>query len=209
MAVVLYQRKNGLSALACFSIHASAAVVISSSTVSIRFLVSGPVSTIVCFPTRPKRGSTVASSTSVALQCSTPRGPNICLNLGILGIVGQFGFFFGVEVIEVAEELVEAVNGRQKLVAVAQMVLAELAGGVALRLQHFGDRRVFRLQPDGSAGHPDLGEAGANRVLPGDEAGAAGGAALLRVIVGEQAAFVGDAVDVGRAVSHHAVAETC
>jgi hypothetical protein len=34
----------------------------------------------------------------------------------------------GVEVVQVAEELVEAVVGGQVLVAVAQVVLAELAG---------------------------------------------------------------------------------
>jgi hypothetical protein len=38
-------------------------------------------------------------------------------------------------VIEVAEELVEAVVGRKILVPIAEMVLAELAGGVAERLQ--------------------------------------------------------------------------
>ncbi len=50
MAVELYQRKNGLSALACFSIHSIARAVISSSIVSMRFLVSGPVSAIFCPP---------------------------------------------------------------------------------------------------------------------------------------------------------------
>ena len=130
-----------------------------------------------------------------------------CLELRVLRIVGQFGLFLGVEVIEVAEEFIEAVHGRQKLVAVAQMVLAELAGGVAQRLQQLGDGRVFLLQADGGAGHADLGETGADRVLAGDEAGAAGGAALLRVVVGEEAAFVRHAVDVGGSVPHHAVAE--
>src|SRR6185436_12746115 len=85
IAVELYQRKNGLSALACFSIHARAADVISSSTVSMRFLVNGPVSLIVCLPTRPQRGSVVVSSLSVARQWSTPRGPNCFLNLGSFG----------------------------------------------------------------------------------------------------------------------------
>ena len=42
------------------------------------------------------------------------------------------------------------------------------------------------------------------RALAGDEGGAAGGAGLLGVEVGEDRAFVGDAVDVGRAVAHHA-----
>jgi hypothetical protein len=41
--------------------------VVSSSIVSIRFLVSGPVSSMVCLPTLPKRGSTVGSSTLLAL----------------------------------------------------------------------------------------------------------------------------------------------
>ena len=125
--------------------------------VSIRFLVSGPVSSI-CLPTC-RSAVTVGSSLSVALQCSTPRGPNLLLNFGILRIVGQLRLFFGVEVIEVAEELVEAVHGRQKLVAVAEVVLAELAGGVAERLEQLGNRRVLRLQADRRAGHADLGQA--------------------------------------------------
>ena len=50
-------------------------------------------------------------------------------------VVGQLGFLFGVEVVEVAEELVEAVVGGQVLVLVPQVVLAELAGGVAVRLE--------------------------------------------------------------------------
>ncbi len=133
--------------------------------------------------------------------------PERLLERRVLGIVGQFGLFLGVEVIEVAEEFVEPVHGRQEFVAVAQMVLAELAGGVAQRLQQFGDRRVFLLQADGGAGHADLGQAGADRVLAGDEAGAAGGAALLGVVVGEDDPFVRHAVDVGGPVAHHAVAE--
>jgi hypothetical protein len=43
-----------------------AAATVSSSIVSIRFLVSGPVSSTRCLPTRPKRPSSVASSSSVA-----------------------------------------------------------------------------------------------------------------------------------------------
>ena len=42
MAVELYQRKNGLSALTCFSIHPRAFDVISSSIVSIRFWSTDP-----------------------------------------------------------------------------------------------------------------------------------------------------------------------
>jgi hypothetical protein len=59
--------------------------VVSSSIVSIRFLVSGPVSSHFCRPTLPKRGSSVASSVSVAEHLSTPRGPNLARNAGSFG----------------------------------------------------------------------------------------------------------------------------
>jgi hypothetical protein len=45
----------------------------------------------------------------------------------VLGIVFVVRLLLGVEVVEVAEELIEAVHGRQVLVAVAEVVLAELA----------------------------------------------------------------------------------
>ena len=126
------------------------------------------------------------------------------LELRVLRIVGVLRLFFGVEVVEIAEELVEAVHGRQKLVAVAEMVLAELSGHVALRLEQFGERRILVRQTLLRRGEADLEQAGADRALAGDEGGAPGGAGLLRVIVGEEPAFVGDAVDVGRAIAHHA-----
>ena len=160
-----------------------------------RFLVSGPVS---C-----DRLPALAVGDAVEHAART----ELLLERRILGVVGQLRFFLGVQVIEVAEELVEAVHGRQVFVAVAEMVLAELAGGVAERLEHLGDGRVFLLQADGRAGHADLGQARADRVLAGDEARAAGGAALLRVVVGEGHAFLRHAVDVGRPVAHHAAAE--
>ena len=113
--------------------------------------------------------------------------------------------FLGVQVIEIAEELVEAVHGRQELVAVAEVVLAELAADVALRLEQFGDGRVFRLQAELRPGQSDLGEPRADRRLPRDEGGAPGGAALLPVPVGEHRAFLGDPVDVGGLIPHDAV----
>ena len=132
--------------------------------------------------------------------------PELLLEFGVLGIVRQFRLFLGVEVVEIAKKFVEPVHGRQIFVAVAEMVLAELTGGVAERLQHFGDGRVFRMQSDRRAGHADFGEAGADWVLTGDEARAAGCAALLAVPVGEGRPFLCDAVDVGRLVAHHAFA---
>ena len=103
-----------------------------------------------------------------------------------------------VEVVEVAEELVEAVDGRQELVEVAQVVLAELAGGVAHRLQRRGDGRRLRRQADRGAGLADGRQAGADRELAGDEVGPAGRAARLGVVVGEQHPLGGEPVEVRR-----------
>ena len=59
-------------------------------------------------------------------------------------------------------------------------------------------------EPEFRARQADLGQAGADRRLAGDEGRAAGRAALLAVPVGEDRAFLADAVDVGRAVAHDA-----
>jgi hypothetical protein len=131
----------------------------------------------------------------VALRCSRAS----------LGQSPQLGLFLGVQVVQVAEELVEAVHRGQVVVAVTEVVLAELRGAVAQRLEDLGQRRVTRVQTDRRAGQAHGGQAGADRQLPGDEGGAPSGAARVRVVVGEQHAFAGDAVDVGRG-HHHPVA---
>jgi hypothetical protein len=110
-------------------------------------------------------------------------------------------------VVEVPEELVEAVVGRQEFVAVAEMVLAELARGIAHRFQDFGNGDVARLQADRRSRQTHLAEAGAQRALARDEGRAARRAALLGVVVGEYHAFAGDTVDIGRAVAHDTEAE--
>src|SRR6218665_3466452 len=53
--------------------------------------------------------------------------------------------------------------------------------------------------------HPDLREAGPEACLAGDERRAAGGAAVLGVVVGEQQAFLRDSVDVRRLVADEPV----
>ena len=117
-------------------------------------------------------------------------------------IVVHLRLLLGVEVVEVAEELVEAVHGRQILVEIAQMVLAELAGGVTLVLEELRNRHGLSLEADRCGWDADLGQAGAIDALPGDEGRAAGGAGLLTVGVGEHHAFLGEPVDVGRVVAH-------
>src|SRR5262245_16287449 len=97
-------------------------------------------------------------------------------------------------------------HGRQVLVAVAEVVLAELAGGVALVFQKRCDGGVAALPTLLGARQTDLGHAGAHRHRASNERGAAGGATLLAVIVREGDPFAGDAVDVGRHVAHHPTA---
>jgi hypothetical protein len=66
MCVVLNQQKKGVPA-ACWRLMKSlAAALNSSSQVYMRLRESGPVSSIFCRPTLPKRGSSVGSLTSVA-----------------------------------------------------------------------------------------------------------------------------------------------
>ncbi|MNX60397.1 hypothetical protein D3C86_913010 [compost metagenome] len=126
--------------------------------------------------------------------------------VGILGPVRALGLFFGVQVVEVPEELVEAVVRRQVFVLVAQVVLAELRSGVALGLQRFGNGDIALLQADRGTGGSHLGQACAQRRLPGDEGRAARRAAVLGVIVREHHPFPGDPVDIGRGVAHHPLA---
>ena len=172
-----------------------------------RFFVSGPVSSHFCLPQAPNRGSSpgVFGRGRYAFEHAARAELGAELRIfGGLRVVRVLRLFLGVEVIEIAEELVEAVHRRQEFVAVAEMVLAELPGHVALRLEQVGQRRVLVGQALLRRRQADLEQAGADRALSGDEGGAAGGAGLLGVIVGEDRAFLGDAVDVGRAVAHHA-----
>ena len=88
----------------------------------------------------------------------------------VFEVVGILELLLGIEVVERAEELVEAVRGGQVLVAVAEVVLAELRGHVALRLEQLGDGDIARLQTFLRARQADLEQAGAEADLAGDEA---------------------------------------
>ena len=110
-----------------------------------------------------------------------------------------------VEVIQVSEELVEAMHGRQKLVQVAEVVLAELPGGVALRLEGGGERAGLRRDADIRSGLADGRQPGADRNLAGDEVGAARRATCLGVVVGEPHALASQLVEVRRLARHHAL----
>ena len=70
-------------------------------------------------------------------------------------------FVLGVKMIKIAEKFIEAMHRRQMLVAVAEIVLAELAAGIALRLEQFGKRRVLFGQAFLRAWHAHFKQAGA------------------------------------------------
>ena len=72
----------------------------------------------------------------------------------ILWVDLVFRFLLGVKVVEIAEELVEAVHRGKELVAVAEVVLAELAGGIAQWLQQIGNGGILFLQPFLAPGRP-------------------------------------------------------
>ncbi len=80
-------------------------------------------------------------------------GPGHLVESGELlrvGPIGSFRLLFGVEVVEVPEELVETVGGGEELVEVSQVVLAELPGGVSQRLR--AARRSWDPPPTGRWG---------------------------------------------------------
>lgn len=54
-------------------------------------------------------------------------------------------FLLGVEVVEVAEPLIEAMHRGQKLVTITQMILAELRRGIPDRLEHLRQGGIFLL----------------------------------------------------------------
>ena len=123
---------------------------------------------------------------------------------GVLRIVSVLRLILGVQVVEIAEEFVEAVNGRQKLIAIAEMVLAELSRRVTLRLEQVGERWILRRQTLLCRRQTHLQEASAQWALASDERSSTGGAGLLAVVVREDGALAGNAVNVGRPIAHHA-----
>ena len=122
----------------------------------------------------------------------------------VLRIVGMCRVFHRVEVIEVAEELVEAVDSRQKFILVAKVILAELAGGIPHVLEHSGNGHRLGGQAYRRAGLPDRSHAGADRQHTGDEVRPARRATCLGVVVGKQHPLFGQFIEVRRTAGHQA-----
>ena len=69
---------------------------------------------------------------------------------GILRIVRVFRLFLGIEVIKVPVKLVEAVDGGQEFIAVAEVVLTNLSGGAEHDISPDDFERVV-MSPDARA----------------------------------------------------------
>ena len=132
-----------------------------------------------------------------------PESLRVCWIL-LARIVEFLRFLLGVEVVEVAEPLIEAMHRGQKLVTITQMILAELRHGIPDRLEHLRQGGIFLLNAAFRTRDADRGHTGPDRQLACDERRAASGTTRLGIVVREKNAFLRDSVDVGRA-AHHAV----
>jgi hypothetical protein len=83
--------------------------------------------------------------------------PKLFAELRGLGIVGVLRFLFGIGVVEVAQEFVESVNARKKFIPVAEMVFADLTGGIAKGLEHVCNGGVLEAQANIRPREPDFG----------------------------------------------------
>src|SRR5215469_14407349 len=85
------------------------------------------------------------------------------------------------------------------------MILAKLPGRIALLLEQVGNGWCPVRNPMRRSRHADGQQARTKWILPQDERRAASGAALLGIGISEKRTFLGDAIDVGCFVAHHAV----
>jgi hypothetical protein len=83
------------------------------------------------------------------------------------------------------------------------VVLAELACGIAERLEQLRYGGIFFLQSKGGARQPDLGHSSPQAGLTREERGASRSTTLLRIVVREHHALACEAVDIGRLIAHH------
>src|SRR5881409_3635397 len=94
--------------------------------------------------------------------------------------------FHCVEVIEVSKKFVEAVDSGQELIQIAEVVLAELACGVALRFERSSYGASLSWYSDLGTRLADRRHARANRKLTHDKVRTTCCATRFRVVVGEQ-----------------------
>ena len=76
---------------------------------------------------------------------------------------------FSVQVIEVAEKFIEPVSGRQKFIAIPEMILAILAGHIPFVFENGSQGHIFRTDSQVSARGTHLGKPRTNWRLTRDE----------------------------------------
>ena len=111
--------------------------------------------------------------------------------------------FHRIQVIQIPKKLIEAVNSRQELVQVAQMILAELTGRVAHGLKRCGNGHSLFWYTDRRARLADGGHACANWQFTSNEVGPSRRTACFGVVVGETHPLSGELVEVGCTTGHH------
>src|SRR4029079_16337596 len=82
--------------------------------------------------------------------------PEFLLEFRVLRIVDVFRLLFGIQVVEVAEEFMEAIGGRQRLIAITEVLLAKLTRCIAERLELRRDGRFALLHAFRCARKPDF-----------------------------------------------------
>ncbi len=87
-----------------------------------------------CFHALAGQGPSVFNF-AVGIGVNNPPRSEALAKFRVLGIKIGFGFFFSIQVIQIAKKLVKAMIAGQKLILVAQMVLAKLAGGITVWLE--------------------------------------------------------------------------
>src|SRR5262249_48097625 len=100
------------------------------------------------------------------------------------------------------EELVEAVQCREKLVQVTQMILTELSGSIALRLQRSRKRASFHRNTNVGSGLAYRRQPCPNRQFAGDEIRPPRRATCFGVIVSESHTLRRELVQVRRLSGH-------
>ena len=209
MRAGLYQTKKGLLVFfgSLRSRKSMTLADISSSTVLDRSSVSGPSSLQVWFFSVPSeewhhktgrggvRQAVVFGSTAPGTSGSAgDRRVFAWWRDGLLRRalidVGEAHLLHRIEVVEIAPKLLEAMRRREGGGVVAQMVLAELAGGVAEIIEKLGYRRSAGPQIGGAARQLRGDHAGAQRIHAGEEGVAPRGAALHGDIVHEDRALL-------------------
>src|ERR1700730_12434655 len=69
----------------------------------------------------------------------------LCIEFRSFRIVRIFRLLFGIEVIEIAIKLIEAMYCRQVFIAIAKMILADLRGGITASFEQLCNGWVFVL----------------------------------------------------------------